>query len=142
MEISDEKSKTLLNSTSNLAKVNIKMNGQKLEEMDSFKYLVSTITKDGSVTKEIRTRMSLVPSAMTKLDTIWKSSTISLPVKIRLTTLRLTLSQPQDPKSTGSYQCQAAAGPPIRRGPALLLGHFGGVHYQCLQYDTTYYAPY
>ncbi|KAL8572382.1 hypothetical protein ACOMHN_023151 [Nucella lapillus] len=27
---------------------------------------------------------SLAPSAMTKLDTIWKSNTISLPVKIRL----------------------------------------------------------
>ncbi|KAL8607252.1 hypothetical protein ACOMHN_047583 [Nucella lapillus] len=35
------------------------------------------------------------------------------------------LSQPLNLKSTGSYQCQAAAGPPTRRGPALLLGHFG-----------------
>ncbi|KAL8601892.1 hypothetical protein ACOMHN_020627 [Nucella lapillus] len=33
--------------------------------------------------KEIR-RLSLASSAMTKLDTIWKSNTISVPVKIRL----------------------------------------------------------
>ncbi|KAL8578106.1 hypothetical protein ACOMHN_055426 [Nucella lapillus] len=82
--VSDEKSKTLLKSTSNLAEVNIKMNGQKLEEGDSFKYLGSLITKDGSSTKEIRTRLSLASLTMTKLDTIWKNNTISLPVKIRL----------------------------------------------------------
>ncbi|KAL8580775.1 hypothetical protein ACOMHN_018447 [Nucella lapillus] len=84
MEVSDEKSKTLLNNTSNSAVVNIKINGQKLEEVDSFKYLGSIITKDGSSTKEARTRLSLASSAMTKLDTIWKSNTISLPVTIRL----------------------------------------------------------
>ncbi|KAL8564069.1 hypothetical protein ACOMHN_034546 [Nucella lapillus] len=84
MEVSDQKSKTLLNSTSNSAVVNINMNGQKFEEVDSFKYLGSIITKDGSSTKEIRTRLSLASSALTKLDTIWKSNTISLPVKIRL----------------------------------------------------------
>ncbi|KAL8603726.1 hypothetical protein ACOMHN_024342 [Nucella lapillus] len=36
--------------------------------------------------QEIRTRLSLASSAMTKLDTIWKTNTVSLPVKIRLYT--------------------------------------------------------
>ncbi|KAL8590218.1 hypothetical protein ACOMHN_010413 [Nucella lapillus] len=84
MEVRDEKSKTLLNITSNSAVVNIKMNGQKLEEVDSFRYLGSIITKDGSSTKEISRRLSLASSAMTKFDTIWKSNAISLPGKIRL----------------------------------------------------------
>ncbi|KAL8578280.1 hypothetical protein ACOMHN_005671 [Nucella lapillus] len=46
-------------------------------------------------------------------------------------THRPVASQPQSQKFTGSYQCQATAGPPTRRGPALPLGHFGGVHW-CL----------
>ncbi|KAL8574593.1 hypothetical protein ACOMHN_061593 [Nucella lapillus] len=84
MEVSDEKSKTFLNSTSNLAEVNIKLNGQKLKEVDNFKYIGSIITKDGSSIKESRTRLSLASPVMTKLVTFWKSNTISLPVKIRL----------------------------------------------------------
>ncbi|KAL8614983.1 hypothetical protein ACOMHN_029726 [Nucella lapillus] len=46
-------------------------------------------------------------------------------------THRPVASQPQSQKSTGGYQCQATAGPPTRRGPALLLGHFSGVQW-CL----------
>ncbi|KAL8577432.1 hypothetical protein ACOMHN_048067 [Nucella lapillus] len=83
MEVSDEKGKTHLSSTSYSAVVNIKMNGQILEEVDGFKYLASIITKTGSPTKGIRTKLSLASTAMTKPNTIWKSNTISLPVNIK-----------------------------------------------------------
>ena len=41
-EVSTEKSKTMTNSTNNLS-ADISMNGQKLEEVTSFKYLGATL---------------------------------------------------------------------------------------------------
>ena len=52
--------------------------------MDSFKYLGSISTKDGSSTKEVKTKLHLVASAMTRLNVIWKSNSISFPVKLKL----------------------------------------------------------
>ena len=84
MEISSEKSKVMVNSHNQQAATSIKLNGQELEEVDNFKYLGSTLTKDGSSTKEVKTRLSLAGSAMTRLNTIWKSKSISFPVKLKL----------------------------------------------------------
>ena len=60
------------------------MNGQILEEVENFKYLGSTLSKDGSSTKEIKIRLGLATSAMTRLNNIWKSNSISLPTKLKL----------------------------------------------------------
>ena len=46
-EVSTEKSKITTNSTNNISAY-ISMNGQKLEEMSSFKYLGATLYKDGT----------------------------------------------------------------------------------------------
>ena len=46
MEISAEKTKLMTNNTS--GNIGIKINGQKLETVTSFKYLGSVITDDGS----------------------------------------------------------------------------------------------
>lgn len=81
MEVSSEKSKILVN---NLPQTNIMLNGQRLEEVENFKYLGSTVTKDGSSTKEIKTRLGIASSARTRLNNIWKSNVISLPIKIKL----------------------------------------------------------
>jgi len=62
----------------------IMLNGQKLEEVDGFKYLGSTLTKDGSSTKEVKTKLSLAAAAMTRLNVIWKSNSISFPVNLKL----------------------------------------------------------
>jgi len=83
MEVSSEKSKVPVNSTSN-ATAKIYMNGQQLEEVDAFKYLGATLTKDGRSTTEIKVRLSMATSSMTKLTTIWKSKEISLPIKLKL----------------------------------------------------------
>ena len=48
MEVSSEKSKVLVNSEDKRAE--IFMNGVQLEEVDSFKYLGATVTKDGRST--------------------------------------------------------------------------------------------
>ena len=83
MEVSTEKSKVLVNSTTN-THAEIYMNGQQLEEVDAFKYLGATLTKDGRSTTEIKIRMATATSAMAKLSKIWKSKEISFPTKMKL----------------------------------------------------------
>ncbi|KAL8610858.1 hypothetical protein ACOMHN_056713 [Nucella lapillus] len=91
MEVSDEKSKTFLNSTSNSAEVNIKMFNISINTKMAKHFkrwtasnILGLSLQRMAAQQEIRTRLSLASSAMTKLDTIWKSNAISLPVKIRL----------------------------------------------------------
>ena len=84
MEVSSERSKILVNSHNQNAATNIMLNGQKLEGVDNFKYLGPTLTKDGSSTKEMKARVGLASYAMTKLNVIWKSNSISFPTKLEL----------------------------------------------------------
>ena len=44
------------------------MNGKTLEEMDQFKYLGSTQTKDRTSIKEVKIRLARAHSAMTRLE--------------------------------------------------------------------------
>ena len=57
MEISSEKSKTMVNSRDESVHANIRMNGEILEEVDQFKYLGVTITKYGTSEAEIRIKL-------------------------------------------------------------------------------------
>ena len=52
MEISSGKSKIIVNSIKPVPSANIQVNGQALEEVDQFKYLASTETKDGTSVKK------------------------------------------------------------------------------------------
>ena len=63
MEISAEKTKLMTNNTSG---TDIKVNGQKLETVTSFKYLGSFITDEGSK-PEILFRIPQAIAALTKL---------------------------------------------------------------------------
>mgnify|MGYP006273469667 CR=1 FL=1 len=83
MEVSTEKSKVLVNSANDTT-AQIYMNGQQLEEVDAFKYLGATLTKDGRSTTEIKTRLAMATSAMTKLNKIWRSNDISFKTKVKL----------------------------------------------------------
>ena len=82
MEISTEKSKILISGGDSTGSC-IKLDCHVLEEVETFKYLGSTLTKDGRSIKEIKIRLSLASSIMAKLWKIWKSN-ISFPVKIKL----------------------------------------------------------
>ena len=82
MELNVEKCKVMSNKRDN-TKMNITINGQNLEEVDNFKYLRATLEKDGRSKSEIITRIALATTAMAKLDNIWKSKNISLPIKWR-----------------------------------------------------------
>ena len=82
MEISAEKTKLMTNNTSGI-NAEIKVNGQKLETVTSFKYLGSFITDEGSK-PEILTRVAQTTAALTRLKPVWNDWNISLSSRIRL----------------------------------------------------------
>ena len=61
----------------------IKVNGQKLETVTSFKYLGSVITDEGSK-PEILSRIAQATAAWTMLKPVWNDRSISLSSEIRL----------------------------------------------------------
>ena len=70
MEISDEKSKVMIN-TNNAKCVDITLYRNNLEEVDKFVYLCSTITSDGKSDNEIRIRLAQSTSARSTQKTTW-----------------------------------------------------------------------
>ena len=71
--------------TNNTSGINteIKVNGQKLETVTSFKYLGSVITDEVSK-PELLSRIAQATAALTRLKPIWIDKSISLSSKIRL----------------------------------------------------------
>ena len=59
----------------------IKVNGQRLETVTSFKYLDSVKTDEGSK-PEILSRIALTTAALTRLKPVWSDKSISLSSKI------------------------------------------------------------
>ena len=84
MEVSSEKSKVMVNGNDNSNEAHIIMNGQTLEEVEAFKYLGATLTKDGRSSTEVKIRLAISMSAMAGLSKIWRSKDISFPTKIKL----------------------------------------------------------
>ena len=71
--------------TNNTSGINteIKVNGQKLQTVKSFKCRGSVITDEGSK-PEILSRIAQTTAALTKLKPVWSDRSISLSSKIRL----------------------------------------------------------
>ena len=82
MEISAEKTKLMKTTTSGI-NTEIKVNGQKLETVTSFKYLGSVISDEGSK-PEILCRIAQTTAALTRPKPVWIDKSISLSSKIRL----------------------------------------------------------
>ena len=77
-----EKTKLMTNNTNGI-NTEIKVNGQKLETVTSFKYLGSVITAEGSK-PEILSRIAQATAALTRLKPVWIDKSISFSSKIRL----------------------------------------------------------
>ena len=60
------------------------VDGETMETVTDFIFLVSKITADGDCSHEIKTRLLLGRKAMTNLDSMLKSRDIILPTKVRL----------------------------------------------------------
>ena len=61
-----------------------KIDGETVETMMGFIFLVSKITADGDCSHEIKRHLLLGRKAMTNLDSILKSRDITLPTKVHL----------------------------------------------------------
>ena len=73
MEISTEKTKLMTNKTCG---TEIKVNGQKLVTVTSFKYLSSVVSDEGSM-PEILSRIAHTTAALTRLKPVWNDRSIS-----------------------------------------------------------------
>ena len=82
MEISAKKTKLMTYNTSGI-NTEIKVNGQKLETVTSFKYLGSVINDEGSKL-EILSRIAQTTAALIRLKPVWIDKSVSLSSKIRL----------------------------------------------------------
>ena len=84
MEISAEKTKLITNSASGIQR-EIKVKGQKLGTVTSFKYLEAVVSDDGSK-PEVLSRTAQATAALTKLKPIWRDNNIhvSLGSKVKL----------------------------------------------------------
>ena len=60
------------------------IDGETMETVTDFIFLVSKITADGDCSHEIKRRLLLGRKAMANLDSILKSRDITLPTKVRL----------------------------------------------------------
>ena len=80
MEISAEKNKLMTNNTSGI-NTEIKVNGQKLETVTSFKYFGSVITDEGSKPETVF-RIAQTTTALTRLKPVWNDRSVSLSSKV------------------------------------------------------------
>ena len=60
------------------------MNGKALKEVDQFKYLEYTQTKDGPSLNEVEIRLTQAHSVTRRLAILWKNNAVSFPTKIKL----------------------------------------------------------
>ena len=84
MEVSNPKSKGMVNSAVQGTRTAVTMCGELLEDVDHFKYLGSILNRDGTSTQEIKVRIAQATAALARLHPILKSKNISLQVKVKL----------------------------------------------------------
>ena len=82
MQISAEKTKLMTNNINGISSI-IKVSGEKLETVQSFKYLGVIVTDEGS-RPEILSRIPQATGALANLKVIWTDKNIALNTKIRL----------------------------------------------------------
>ena len=83
MEISAEKTKVVTNNTSGI-NTGMKVNGQKLETVTSFKYSLGSVVTDEGSEPEILFRIAQTTAALTRLKRVLNDRSISVSSKIQL----------------------------------------------------------
>ena len=84
MEIGPDKTKVMtMTNNPNGFQREIKIKGQRLEEVENFKYLRAIISNEGSK-PEILSRIAQTTAALSRLKIIWRDKNISLASKVKL----------------------------------------------------------
>ena len=74
MKISAEKTKLMINNANDIS-IDIKINSEKLDEVDSFKYVGAVVTDQGSKV-EVLSRIAQTTEALARLKTTWNDKHI------------------------------------------------------------------
>ena len=74
MEISAEKTKLMTNDANDIS-IDIKINSEKLDEVDNFKYVGAVVTDQGSKV-EVLSRIAQTTEALARLKTTWNDKHI------------------------------------------------------------------
>ena len=82
MEIGPDKTKVMTNNPNGFQR-EIKIKGQRLEEVENFKYPGAIISNEGSK-PEILSRIAQTTAALSRLKIIWRDKNISLASKVKL----------------------------------------------------------
>ena len=82
MEIGPDKTKVMTNNPDGF-QTEIKIKGQRLEEVENFKYL-GTIISNGGSKPEILSRIAQTTAALSRQKIIWRDKNISLASKVKL----------------------------------------------------------
>ena len=82
MEIGPDKTKEMTNNPNGFQR-EIKIKGQRLEEVETFNYLGAIISNEGSK-PEILSRITQTTAALSRLKIIWRDKNISLSSKVKL----------------------------------------------------------
>ena len=82
METGPDKMKVMTNNPNGFQR-EIKIKGQRLEEVENFKYLGAIISNEGSK-PQILSRIAQTTEALSRLKIIWRDKNISLASKIKL----------------------------------------------------------
>ena len=82
MEIGPDKTKVMTNNANGFQR-GIKIKGQRLEEVENFKYHGAIISNEGSK-PEILSRISQTTATLSRLKIIWRDENISLASKVKL----------------------------------------------------------
>lgn len=69
---------------SSKSKVSLTLGNSVAEEVDSFKYLVANVTKDGGSTADIRKRVTMTSTSFRRLENIRKAMNIGINTKVSL----------------------------------------------------------
>ena len=82
LKINAEKTKLLRLNTSNTEKVQV--DGQDIEEVESFVYLSANVSNEGGTEDDIKARLGKARLAYNKLDKFWKNSQFAIRTKVNV----------------------------------------------------------
>ena len=102
MKIGPDKTKVMTNNPNGFQR-EIKIKGQRLEEVENFKYFGAIISNEGSK-PEILSRIAQTTAALSRLKIIWRDKKISLASNVNLPSFMPVRAGPSQQKSREGFK--------------------------------------